>query len=123
MFAKGEGYPARVAALSLLLAVPSLAANHNVSDEGIDCVFSGEDGTGSAEDVCAQFVDAVERSGRTDIARLQIRALTPTSARVLAYGHKDEIVAELDYKVMDATLRPSTWKNFAAGFARFLAEH
>ncbi|MBX7541280.1 hypothetical protein [Qipengyuania sphaerica] len=108
-----------------LLAIAALSACSHavggtpVTRNGIACDFSGP---GNGDETCTMFVDAAAGAGREDIVRIEIHALSQTSARVRAFDAAGGAVAQLDFDVMDTVLGPQTWQDFADAFAELLDE-
>ena len=73
-----------------------------------------------AEVVCERFLAAASDAGRDDIERIEVTVLSSVAAKAVALDREGDILAQLDFDVMDAELRPAIWDRFADDFRRHL---
>lgn len=115
----------RQAFLAALFALPvcgSTTGSETMMGKPTACEVTGVKYTAlETEEICRLFLDAVHDAGRHDVVAIEVAALSPTSARVVATDSEDEKLAELDFDIMDRELGPAAWRDFATALGRHLS--
>ncbi|RZV45728.1 MAG: hypothetical protein EX258_10260, partial [Sphingomonadaceae bacterium] len=90
-------------------------------EAGIACSLTGEEFAGAKPDeICSAFLDVLPSSGRDDIARVELEAVSTTEARARVTDGSGNVLVELDHAIMDREMSLDSWRVFAKSVARQL---